>query len=154
MRSQPGPCISTRVSVTSSHEYAIHRAEGARAGFNAYTISEGLAGTDEETSTNRTSNGDHVEVALLHGTVELDDAETIVALPERREIQTIPGHKVLVADGCSGVLRPVAASISGEDLGRRHGGLLEVRAVRRLMLFLHDAEHDAQAFFVALSQGN
>ncbi|KAI6776480.1 hypothetical protein HG530_000425 [Fusarium avenaceum] len=42
------------------------------------TLGEGTTGTDEETSTDRASNSDHVEMALLHGAIEFDDAGTVV----------------------------------------------------------------------------
>lgn len=42
------------------------------------TLGESTARADEETSTDRTSNGDHMEMALLHGAIEFDDASTVV----------------------------------------------------------------------------
>jgi hypothetical protein len=42
------------------------------------TFGEGTTGTDKETSTDRTTNGNHVEMALLHGPIEFDDAGTVV----------------------------------------------------------------------------
>lgn len=116
-----------------------------------YTLGERFTRTHEETSTDGTSNGDHVEVALLHGSVKLNDPETIVALFERREIEAISGHEVLIADGGSGILGPIVTTISREDRRRLCNGFFEVRAVRRLVLFagLHgvDAETELDATF-------
>lgn len=36
------------------------------------TTGEGLSGTDEETSTNRTTNCNHVQMTSLHGLIEID----------------------------------------------------------------------------------
>lgn len=104
---------------------------------STYTRRKRAAGTDEEASTDRTSNGNHVEVARLHGPVELDDAETIVSNLERVEIEAIASHEVLVADVDRGALGSILVSIAGEDLGDLDSGLFEVRALRRLVACLH-----------------
>lgn len=46
------------------------------------TLGEGTTGTDEETSTDGATDGNHVQVTLLHGTIELDIAGTIVTYQE------------------------------------------------------------------------
>ena len=109
---------------------------------STYTFRKGAAGTDEETSTDGASNGNHVEVATPHGAVELDDTEAIVALLEGREVEAIPGPEVLLADGGSGILGSIVTAIPREDLrGGLDGDLLEVRIVRRQFVArLHDVE--------------
>jgi hypothetical protein len=76
-----------------------------------YTAGERTARTDEETSTNGTTNGNHVKMARLHRLVKLQDgAGSLRATPERPEVEPIAGHeRFLVA--------PVSASISAWVLG-------------------------------------
>jgi hypothetical protein len=61
-----------------------------------YTSAEGTSGTDEETSTNRTTNGNHVHVAGLHGLVEFDRATSARTALERFQVQAIARHEVLL----------------------------------------------------------
>ena len=61
------------------------------------TVRERLAGADEETSTDRTTNRDHVHVARRHGAVErVDGAPAHVALLERPKVEAIPRHEILL----------------------------------------------------------
>lgn len=107
-----------------------------------YTLGESAAGTDEETSTDGTTDGNHVKMALLHGPVELDDSETIVTLLEGREVEAISGHEVLIPDGGSCILRAVFTTVSGEDSGRLgdDAALLHVWGRRRVVVDRHDVE--------------
>lgn len=68
--------------------------ERARSAFG-----ESTAGTDEETGSNRASDGNHVKMPGLHGAIQLDEAFAIVSLLERLEIQTVAGEPVIRADG-------------------------------------------------------
>lgn len=42
-----------------------------------YTFAESTTRTDEETGTNGTTNGNHVQVARLHGAVKFDNTVTV-----------------------------------------------------------------------------
>ena len=61
-----------------------------------YTLGEGTTRTDEETSTNRTTNGNHVQVTALHGTVHLHQATAVVTAPERVDAETDTGQEGLI----------------------------------------------------------
>jgi hypothetical protein len=60
-----------------------------------YTLGEGSTGTDEETSTNGATDGNHVQVARLHGPVKLDHGTGLGAALERLEVQTVARPEVL-----------------------------------------------------------
>lgn len=75
--------------------------ESARNGAvkRTYTSAESTTRTDEETSTNGTTNGNHVQMASLHGTLKLHHAFAIVLLLEGVGIETVAGEPVGVALG-------------------------------------------------------
>jgi hypothetical protein len=61
------------------------------------TTGESATRTDEETGTDGTTDGNHVQVAGLHGLVERDDTSTAA---KRAQVETVAGSKVLlVLDG-------------------------------------------------------
>lgn len=87
---------------------------------DTYTLAESTAGTDEETSTNGTTNGNHVQVTRLHGLVEDGETASLTrAALERLEVQTIACHEVLL-------LAPLGLSMAlrGLDGGVGHARLL------------------------------
>lgn len=61
-----------------------------------YTLVERTTGTDEETSTNGATNGNHVQVTGLHGTIKLDKTMAVVLAAEGVEVETVTGHPGLV----------------------------------------------------------
>lgn len=69
---------------------------------STHTTAEGTTRTDEETSTDTATDGNHVEMARLHRLVELD--LTGRAATEGLQVQTIAGHEVLL-------LAPVLAMV-------------------------------------------
>ena len=66
------------------------------AGAATYTLAESAARTDEETSTDGATDGDHVEMASLHRLVEFDDAAVLRTALEGPQVQTIAGHEVFL----------------------------------------------------------
>ena len=97
------------------------------------TVGKGLAGTDEETSTDRTTDGDHVQMASLHGSLELLDVDVGLTPLEGAEVETIAGHEVLLVairgnDGAGTMVeggeRLLGGSAHGAFLFGRHAGWL------------------------------
>jgi hypothetical protein len=95
----------------------------------AYSSVESTTGTDEETSTNGTTNGNHMHVAGFHSARQLD----IVGRPtlEGLEVETIPGQKVLILVALNLAILNVGrrrrrASL---DIGRAFLGLLSAHCV-------------------------
>lgn len=73
---------------TDDHEIDKERSRAA--------VVQGLAGTDEETSTDGAADGNHVQVAGLHGALDLGAvAGVIPARLEGVEVETISRHEVL-----------------------------------------------------------
>jgi hypothetical protein len=64
-----------------------------------YTLAESTTRTDEETSTDGTTDGNHVKMARLHGAVELNQAVTVVLLLEGVQVDSHPGPLVFVIEG-------------------------------------------------------
>jgi hypothetical protein len=101
-----------------------------------YTFAEGTARTDEETSTDGTTDGDHVKMARLHRLVENNETAVrrLGTALEGLEVETIAGHEVLTVAPFGLGARLLSASLDGRvwDAGfliRReylfvvHGGL-------------------------------
>lgn len=63
---------------------------------STYTLVESTTRTDEETSSDTTTNCDHVQVAGLHGAIELDEAMAVVLALEGLGVETVAGHEGLV----------------------------------------------------------
>jgi len=85
---------------------------------STYTFVEGTARTDEETSTDGATDGNHVQMARLHRLVEDDHWAGLGTALEGPEIETIAGREALL-------LAPVAMVLVGRGGGRvRHCRLL------------------------------
>jgi hypothetical protein len=80
-----------------------------------YTLVKSTSGTDEETSTDGTTDGDHVQMACLHGLVKNDHGAAVRTTLERGEVQTIARHEALL-------LTPF-----GRLTTDRHGGSVDGR---------------------------
>jgi hypothetical protein len=80
-----------------------------------YTPSEGASRTDEETSTDGATDGDHVKMARLHGLVEDDEAAVrrLGTALEGLEVETIAGHEVLAVTPFSLSARLFSARLDG-----------------------------------------
>jgi hypothetical protein len=80
-----------------------------------YTLVESTARTDEETSTNRTTDGDHVKMACLHRLVQNDEAAVrrLWTALEGLEVETIAGHEVLTVAPFGLGARLLSASLDG-----------------------------------------
>lgn len=78
-----------------------------------YTLGQGTTRTDEETSTDGTTNGNHVQMTRLHSAIEFDNTLAIVALLEGRSVETISGHEalILVRKAALGSTKDLALSI-------------------------------------------
>lgn len=59
--------------------------------YETYTLGKRSAGTDEETGTDGTTNGNHVQMARLHLTIKLDETVAIVLALEGLEVETTAG---------------------------------------------------------------
>ena len=82
-----------------------------------HTTAQSTTRTDEETGTNGTTNGNHVQMARLHGAVELDDTMAIVLPPERVQIETGPGQEILILEAGVNVAGRIGPALSdGLDL--------------------------------------
>lgn len=86
-----------------------------------YTTAEGTTRTNEETSADTATDGNHLQMAGLHGLVKLDGISRTAL--EGGEVQTIAGHEALL-------LSPVLAMVS--FVGRRRCG----RAARAELLLV------------------
>ena len=99
----------------------------------AYTSGQSTTGTNEETSTDRTTDGDHVKMARLHGLVELDQTALVGTTLEGLHVQTVAGHEVLTVTPVSNIF---ALTLNGWV---RDAGLL-IR--RESLLVVHDGRLD------------
>jgi len=98
-----------------------------------YTPGKSTTGTDEETSTDGTTDGNHVKMASLHGLVEYDHRALLGTTLEGLHVQTVAGHEVLLLAPVGGVLTMTF------DSRVRDGSLL----IRRSPLFVvHDGRLD------------
>lgn len=97
---------------------------------STYTLAEGTTRTDEETSTNGTTDGDHVQMARLHGALELNDTEAILARLEGLEVETIAGPEALAAVGIDMLagsnmsLALIGRAVAALLVGQRPDGVL------------------------------
>lgn len=119
-------------------------------GRKTYTRAQSRARTDEETGADGTTDGDHVEMARLHGTLELDETPAIVGLLEGLGVEAIAGHEALLAmsarrllgDDLAGSLigEAIAALLAAQGTGVEgfvlggHGGLLAGKWASRCSL--------------------
>ena len=80
-----------------------------------YTSSEGASRTDEETSTDGTTDSDHVKMARLHGLVEDDEAAVrrLGTALEGPEVETIACHEVLAVTPFGLSARLLSARLDG-----------------------------------------
>lgn len=106
IKSDPGPCFCVSDRRRQARQYT-------------YTLTQSTTGTDEKTSTNRTANGNHVEMARAHGAVELDNAATVFLLREGLHVQAIACCPAVLADVASDLL-----STAGVVARKATGGLL------------------------------
>lgn len=83
-----------------------------------YTIGKSSTRTDEETSTDGTTDGNHVKMACLHGLVEDNQWATLGAALEGLHVETIAGHEVLLFTPFSRVLLLGGDGGLGNTLGR------------------------------------
>ena len=98
-----------------------------------YTSGQSTTGTNEETSTDRTTDGNHVKMARLHGLVELDQTALMGTTLEGLHVQTVAGHEVLTVTPVSNIF---ALTLNGWV---RDAGLL-IR--RESLLVVHDGRLD------------
>lgn len=94
-----------------------------------YTTVEGTTRTDEETSTDGATNGNHVQMARLHRLVEDNKCAALGTALEGLEVETIAGHEVLL-------FTPFIIVAFGEDGGLGSTGLL-VGVQSLFVLVLH-----------------
>lgn len=121
--------LAKGVDDEEDHETSDHEADEDR---GRAATGEGVAGTDEETSTDGTTDGNHVQVTSLHGTIEFDVAGTPVTPLERLEVQTVTGHERLLTEvlgdmAVTGVGPGVVGLLIGDhdgvvSVGGRHVG--------------------------------
>ena len=106
-----------------------------------YTRVEGTARTDEETSTDGTTNGNHVQMARLHRLVEHEEWAAPGAALERFEVEPIAGHEVLL-------FTPFSAMLTGGrvDGGMRSAERLLVRRQYLLFVVVHGGQWTAMCW--------
>lgn len=80
-----------------------------------YTSVQSRTGTDEETSTNRATNGNHVEMARLHPAIQLNDAGAVVALLERLGAETHANAQRLLLGRGGNAFRKGSLVVDGAD---------------------------------------
>ena len=105
-----------------------------------YTSGKSTTCTDEETSTNGTTNGNHVQVTRLHGTFKFDDTRTIVLLSERAESETVTNPPILLPRHLTHVSwdNVRGASGSGVNVVGKTIGLLLITGRAGLFVSRHD----------------
>jgi hypothetical protein len=67
------------------------------------TLAQSTTGTDEETSTDGTTDGNHVKMASLHGAIQLDHTLAVVLHLEGVHAQAGAGPGILIIEGCVNV---------------------------------------------------
>lgn len=77
---------------------------------STYTVVKSLSRTDEETSTDRATDGNHLQMAGLHSTIELDSTVE-AALLEGLKSETISGHEGLLLEGKAGTGLDIAVVV-------------------------------------------
>lgn len=87
-----------------------------------YAFVKGAAGTDEETSADGAANGNHVQMARLHGLVEDHEWATFGAALEGSEVETISGHEVFLVTPIADILLLLAGIVSWRGVGGRGSG--------------------------------
>jgi hypothetical protein len=105
-----------------------------------YTAGESTAGTNEETSANGTTNGNHVKMARLHRLVKLQDGTVrLRTTPEGSEVEPIAGHERFL-------IAPISASMSARVLGLGlDGGMVDTRLLigRENLFVVHGGQCDS-----------
>lgn len=101
-----------------------------------YTTGESTTRSDEETSANGTANGNHVQMASLHGLVKDDEWAALGTALEGLEVETIAGHEVFL-------VAPFALMIA---LSRGDGGLRRRRLLvgGEHLFVVHDGNDDGK----------
>jgi len=82
-------------SVDDVENHDSHEAEVNEEG-RGTTVAEGTSGTDEETSTDRATDGDHVKMASLHRLVESNKSAAFRPALEALEVQSIACHEAFL----------------------------------------------------------